>query len=55
MNSKNNLSSLLSQLLLLNNNSIESFGKINVGIEDTFDYDVVRNYFSGQKRLNNQM
>lgn len=36
-------------------NTNESFGKINVGIEDTFDYDVVRNYFSGQKRLNNQM
>lgn len=32
MNSKNNLSSLLSQLLLLSNNSIESFAKINEAV-----------------------
>lgn len=29
-------------------NTNESFGRINVGIEDTFDYDVVKNYFSRQ-------
>lgn len=32
MNSKNNLSSLLSQLLLLSNNSMESFAKINEAV-----------------------
>lgn len=37
MNSKNNLSSLLSQLLLLNNNSIESFGKINEAVTSDAD------------------
>lgn len=37
MNSKNNLSSLLAQLLLLNNNSIESFGKINEAVTSDAD------------------
>lgn len=37
MNSKNNLSSLLSHFLLLNNNSIESFGKINEAVTSDAD------------------
>ena len=40
---------------LYRKNTNESFGKINVGIEDTFDYAIVKNYFLGQKRLNDQI
>ena len=33
----------------------ESFGKINIGADDDFDYAVVKNHFAKTKKLNNQI